>query len=172
MGIMADAEAVSTSKVSNFYGIMDVLEDNGTEIIMAKQYLDLLASGCSKRFATNLCNVVILAVVLFQVAEKLVFAVFHYLFLLYCTVSCVINGHCMKHFIGKCLIYVDKWYWLCSFRDDKTKIQNFVEKICMDQYTDQWVTKFHMTLQTLDKLVDEIRPFVKMMQGIPTIDIW
>ena len=36
MGIMADAGAASTSKVSNFHGIMDVLEDDRTEIIMAK----------------------------------------------------------------------------------------------------------------------------------------
>ena len=55
---MVDPGAALTSKVSNFHGIMDVLEDDGTEIIMAKQYLDLLASGC-KRFATSLCNVVI-----------------------------------------------------------------------------------------------------------------
>ncbi len=67
---------------------------------------------------------------------------------------------------------VGKWFQLISFRDDKTKIKDFAEKICSEQYADQWVTKFCMNPDTLDKLVKEIRPFVKTMQGIIAFDIW
>ncbi len=35
----------------------------------------------------------------------------------------------------------------------------------MEQFADQWMTKFHMTPDTLDKLVDKLRPFVKETQG-------
>ncbi len=57
------------------------------------------------------------------------------------------------------------WILLVSFKDDKTKIKDFAEKICMDQFADQWVTKFLMSPETFDKLVEELRPFMKKMQG-------
>ena len=60
---------------------------------------------------------------------------------------------------------------LFSFRDDKTKIKDFVEKICMDQFADQWVTKFHMNPETFDKLVEELRPFMKKTQGTMVLGV-
>ncbi len=62
-GVMVDHGGVSSSKVSNFQGIMDVLEDDSTEIIMLKQYLDLLASAGSTRFAMIVCKCVFLVIV-------------------------------------------------------------------------------------------------------------
>ncbi len=50
-GIIVDDRGASSSKVSTFQGVMDILEDDGSEIIMLKQYLDLLASAGSERLA-------------------------------------------------------------------------------------------------------------------------
>ncbi len=61
-GIMAAHRGVSSSKVSNFHTSMDILEDDVTEIILLKQYLDLLASAGSERFAMIECNWVNLVV--------------------------------------------------------------------------------------------------------------
>ena len=41
----------------------------------------------------------------------------------------------------------------------------------MDQFADQWVTKFHMNPETFDKLVEELRPFMKKTQGTMVLGV-
>ena len=69
MGVMVDNRGASSSKVSTFQGIMDILEDDGTELVMIKQYLDLLASAGSERFA-KMCECSVFVSVEFSVCSK------------------------------------------------------------------------------------------------------
>ena len=166
-GVMATGGAASAAKV-------DILEDDGTEIILLKQYLDLLASAGSTRFAVIECNCVILVVMCWKNWCRdftVWFGKLHNLFWSTLVFVCDFIWHFGTF---SCMSDAGKWLQLMSFRDDKTKIKDFAEKICSEQYADQWVTKFHMTPDMLDKLVDKLRPFVKTMQGrfISTLDIW
>ncbi len=47
-----------------------------------------------------------------------------------------------------------------------------MEKICTEQFVDQWITKFELSPETFDKLVDELRPFVKKTQGILVVVVF
>ncbi len=52
-----------------------------------------------------------------------------------------------------------------SLRDEKVKIHNFAEDIMPEQYNDGWQHKLCMKTHMVEKLVQEIRPYMPKISG-------